>query len=437
MPNPRVHLLLVAPAALAVLVALLAHGQPPVTTVNIVTVAARQVLDPVGGRLLPDHVVRIADGRVTALEPRRPGEAVTHDLGDATLLPGLIDCHTHLAGGEELSPDEDLRQSTPRAALEGAYNARRTLEAGFTTVRDLGSRDLADVALRDTIAAGRIPGPRMLVAVKSLSSTGGHGDLNALPLDVLVHRYSAVADGPDEIVKKVRENVKYGADWIKILVTGGVMSAGTDPRNADYTEAEIRAAVEAARSKGRDVAAHAHGTEGILRAVRAGVRSIEHASMLDDEALALIKDKGAFIVPNPYTNAYMIERGRAGGYQDYQLEKSRQIYTLKMESLRRAVRAGVPVAYGTDAGVQVHGVNARQLALYVEAGMTPLQAIQSATIVAARLLRREGRLGCLDAGCEADLVAVTGNPLQDVRTLERPLFVMKAGVAALQRRPQR
>jgi imidazolonepropionase-like amidohydrolase len=424
-------------AALLLLAALGLPAQSPGAAPEIVSVAARQVLDPATGRLLSDHVVRIKEGRVSALEPRRSGEAVTYDLGDVTLLPGLIDCHTHLVGGEELSPDEDLRQSAPRAALEGANNARRTLEAGFTTVRDLGSRDLADVALRDTIASGRLPGPRMLVAVKSLSSTGGHGDLNALPLDVLVHRYSAVADGSDEIVKKVRENVKYGADWIKILVTGGVMSAGTDPRNADYAEGEIRAAVEAARSKGRDVAAHAHGTEGILRAVRAGVRSIEHASMLDDEAVAAIKSKGAFIVPNPYTNAYMIERGRAGGYQDYQLEKSRQIYTLKMESLRRAVRAGLQVAYGTDAGVQVHGVNARQMALYVEAGMTPLQAIQSATVVAARLLRREGRLGCLSAGCEGDLVAVAGNPLQDVRTLERPLFVMKAGAVALAQRPQR
>lgn len=392
-----------------------------------VTVAARRVLDVASGRLLADHVVRVEGDTIVAVEPRRPGETATHELGDVTLLPGLIDCHTHLVGGEEQTPDEDLRQSAARAAIEGVRNARVTLEAGFTTVRDLGSRDFADVALRDAIAAGKVAGPRLLVAVKSLSSTGGHGDLNGLPFDLFVKRYSAVADGPDEIRKKVRENVKYGADWIKILVTGGVMSAGTDPNMADYTEEEIRAAVEAARAKGRDVAAHAHGTEGILRAARAGVRSIEHSSMLDDDALAAIKQAGAFIVPNPYTNLFMIERGAAGGFMPYQLEKGRRIYTLKMDSLRRALKAGVQVAYGTDAGVQIHGVNGRQLALYVEAGMTPLQALQSATLTAARLLRRETRLGQLAKGFAADVVAVPGDPLQDVRAVERPVFVMKDG----------
>jgi imidazolonepropionase-like amidohydrolase len=205
------------------------------------------------------------------------------------------------------------------------------------------------------------------------------------------------------------------------------MSAGTDPRMADYTEEEIRAAVLAALAKGRDVAVHAHGTEGIKRAVRAGVRSIEHASMLDDEAIALLKDKGAFIVPNPQTNAYMLERGPAGGYQDYQLRKSREVLGLKMESLRKAIKAGVLVAYGTDAGVQPHGLNAGQLRMYVEAGMTPLQALQSATLVAARLLRRETTLGRLAAGYVGDVVAVPGNPLDDVKVVESPVFVMKDG----------
>jgi imidazolonepropionase-like amidohydrolase len=188
-----------------------------------------------------------------------------------------------------------------------------------------------------------------------------------------------------------------------------------------------RPADEAALAKGRDVAAHAHGAEGIRRAARAGVRSIEHSSMLDDAAIQAVLEAGTFIVPNPYTNLYMIERGAAGGYQPYQLEKGRRIYTLKMESLKRALRAGVPVAYGTDAGVQIHGVNGRQLALYVEAGMTPLQALQSATLTAAKLLRRETRLGRLAPGFAADVVAVPGNPLEDVRAVERPLFVMKDG----------
>jgi imidazolonepropionase-like amidohydrolase len=393
-----------------------------------VTVAAERLLDVETGRILSDRVVRIEDGVIASVEERRAGEPVTHDLGDVTLLPGLIDCHTHLVGGEELTPYDDLRETTARAAIEAVRNARKTIEAGFTTVRDLGARDFADVALRDAIAAGRAVGPRMLVAVKSLSSTGGHGDLNALPADVKLFRYSAVADGADEIRKKVRENVKYGADWIKVLATGGVMSAGTDPRMADYTEAEIRAAVEAAAAKGRDVAVHAHGAEGIKRAARAGVRSVEHSSMLDDEAVALLREKGVFIVPNPQTNFYMVERGAAGGYQDYQLAKSREVLGLKMESLRKAIRAGLLVAYGTDAGVQPHGLNGGQLWMYVEAGMTPLQALQSATLVAARLLRREAGLGRLAKGFAGDVVAVRGSPLEDIRTVESPVFVMKDGL---------
>ncbi|HSB61709.1 MAG TPA: amidohydrolase family protein [Vicinamibacteria bacterium] len=412
------------PAAGLALAAALSLAAPPAPTV---TVSARRALDLESGRFVLDPVIRIEDGTITAVDTRRPGEAVTHDLGDATLLPGLIDCHTHLVGGEELTPYDDLRETAARAAIEGVRNARVTVEAGFTTVRDLGSRDFADVALRDAIAAGRVVGPRMLVAVKSLSVTGGHGDLNALPSDVRVLRYSAIADGPEEILKKVRENVKYGADWIKLLATGGVMSAGTDPRTADYTEEEIRAAVVAAAAKGRDVAVHAHGTEGIKRAARAGVRSIEHSSMLDDEAVALVKERGVFLVPNPQTNAYMIERGPAGGYQDYQLAKGREVLGLKMESLRKAVRAGLLVAYGTDAGVQPHGLNAGQLGMYVEAGMSPLQALQSATLVAARLLRREDRLGRLARGYAGDVVAVRGNPLEDLRTVGSPVFVMKDG----------
>jgi len=399
-----------------------------------VTVSARRALDVVTGRVMEEPLLRIEKGTIVEVRRRNPGEAVDHDLGDVTLLPGLIDCHTHLIGGEELTPDQSLRETSARAAIEGVANARKTIEAGFTTVRDLGARDFADVALRDAIAAGRVVGPRMLVAVKSLSGTGGHGDINDLPFDVKVHRYSAIADGPDEIWRAVRENVKYGADWIKVLATGGVMSAGTDPRQADYREDELRAVVEAAASKGRDVAAHAHGAEGIRRAARAGVRSIEHASMLDDAALAAVREAGTFLVPNPITNALMLERGAAGGFQPYQLEKARLVYGQKMESLRRAVQAGVAVAYGTDSGVQAHGLNGRQLAFYVEAGMTPLQALQSATVVAARLLRQEKRLGRLEPGFAGDVVAVRGDPLRDVRVVERPTFVMKDGVPVVDSR---
>lgn len=415
------------PAALSLLLGTLAAaaGAAPLT------VSAARLLDVESGKILANQVVRIEGGTIVAVEARRPGEKVDHDLGDVTLLPGLIDAHTHLIGGEEETPYDALRETAARAAIEGVANAHKTLAAGFTTVRDLGSRDFADVALRDAIAAGRVPGPRMLVAVRSLSSTGGHGDRNDLPEDVRVDRFSGIADGPEAIRQKVRENVKYGANWIKVLATGGVMSAGTDPRNADYTEQELRAAVDAAREKGRDVAAHAHGTEGIRRAVLAGVRSVEHSSMLDDATIALIKERGTFLVPNPYTNAYMLERGAAGGYQPYQLDKSREILKLKMESLRKAIAAGLQVAYGTDAGVQPHGINGRQFVLFVEAGMTPLQAIQAATLVNARLLRMDGKIGVVKPGAFADLIAVKGDPLTDVRTLETPTFVMKQGAVFL------
>lgn len=412
----------------ALLVLLLASAAPEPALAEPVTVGARRLLDVAAGRLRTDVVVTVEGGRIRAVEDRRPGQAVTHDLGDVTLLPGLIDCHTHLSGGEELDPYQELQQLPARSAIEGVKNARKTLLAGFTTVRDLGSRDLVDVALRDAIAAGSVPGPRMFVSTRSVSSTGGHGDLNDLPPHVKVVRETAIADGPDEIRKVVRDNAKRGADWIKVLATGGVMSAGTDPRRADYTEEELRAAVEAARERGRDVAVHAHGAAGILRAARAGVRSIEHISFLDDEAIAAIKAAGTFVVPNPYTNAYMLERGAAGGYTPYQLEKGRQVYGAKVESVKKAVRAGLAVAYGTDSGVQVHGLNARQFSIFVDAGMTPLDAVRSATTVAARLLRREGELGQVAPGFHADLVAVPGDPLQDVKVLEKPVFVMKGGV---------
>jgi imidazolonepropionase-like amidohydrolase len=388
------------------------------------------MLDVETGRVLESRVLRIENGAIAAVTQRTPGQPVDIDLGDVTLLPGLIDAHVHLAGGEENSPYEDLLETTARAAVEGVANARKTLLAGFTTVRDLGSRDFADAALRDAIAAARVPGPRMLVAVKSLSATGGHGDDNELPGDIRVERYSALADGPEAVRHKVRENIRYGADWIKLLATGGVMSAGTDPSMADYSEEEIRAAVAAAADKRRDVAVHAHGAEGIKRAIRAGARSIEHASMLDDEAVKLARERGTWLVMNPYTNRYMIERGAAGGYEPYQLEKSRQVLELKMASLRKAVAAGLKLAYGTDAGVQAHGLNGRQLAMYVEAGMSPLAAIRAATVVNAELLRMEGRIGTLRAGAWADIIAVSGDPLADVRVLERVGFVMARGRVA-------
>lgn len=396
---------------------------PPAT----VTIAAARLLDVDNGHFIERPLVRIDSGVITEVRTRLASEPVTFDLGDQTLLPGLIDCHTHLIGGEGQTPYDALRETAARAAIEGVANARATIAAGFTTVRDLGSRDFADVALRDLIAAGRVVGPRMFVAVSSISATGGHGDVNDLPPDVVLHRYRAIADGPEEVQKAVRTNLKLGADWIKIVVTGGVTSPGTDPQQADYGEDEIRAAVQAAASRGKDVAAHAHGAAGIIRAARAGVRSIEHASYLTDEAITEVRRAGAFLVPNPYTNFFILERGRAGGFQDYEIEKSRQVFQRKLDSVRRAVAAGLPVAYGTDSGVQPHGLNGRQLALLVQAGMTPLQALQAATVTAARLLRQERRLGRLRPGYFGDVVAVPGDPLRDLRVMEAPSFVFKEG----------
>jgi imidazolonepropionase-like amidohydrolase len=402
---------------------------------QVVTVTAKRMLDVETGQVIPDPWIRIEDGVITQVRRRIPTDVVLYDLGDTTLLPGLIDCHTHLIGGENLSPYGYLTQTAARAAIEGVANAHATLQAGFTTVRDLGSRDLADVALRDAINSGRVAGPRMFVAVRPLSSTGGHGDWNDLPPEVSVGRFHVTADGPEEVRHLVRENIKYGADWIKVLVTGGVTSPGTDPREAEYTEEEIHAAVLAAQARGRDVAAHAHGSEGILRAVRAGVRSVEHASYLTDALISEIKRRGIFIVSNPYTNLYIMERGRLDGFADYEIKKSGEVYQHKLDGLRRAIRAGVAIAYGTDSGVQPHGLNGRQFALYVEAGMTPLQALQSATVVAARLLRKEQSLGRIRPGYAGDLVAVRGNPLQQIRTLESPVYVIKDGVLVFRKEP--
>lgn len=402
-----------------------------------VTITARRMLDIDTGKLVEQPLIEIRDGIIVSVGAgRRDAEQrATLDLGDVTLIPGLIDCHTHLIGSENDTPYQALLETPARAAIEGVANAYVTLKAGFTTVRDLGSRDLADVALRDAIASGRILGPRMLVAVSSLSATGGHGDWNALPPDITVNRRKTIADGPAEIQKKVRENVKLGADWIKVLVTGGVTSLGTDPQQTEYSEEELQAAVSAANARGRDVAAHAHGSVGIVRALRAGVRSVEHATYLTDEAIALFKQRGAFFVSNPYTNYYILERGEQGGFQPYEIKKSRDVYQKKMDSLHRAIAAGLQVAYGTDAGVQPHGLNGRQLSLYVQAGLTPLGALQSATIVAARLLRKDKQLGRLQPGYYGDLVAVAGDPTKDIRTVETPRFVIKEGTLVYRAEP--
>ncbi|MGH7754521.1 MAG: amidohydrolase family protein, partial [Gemmatimonadales bacterium] len=355
-----------------------------------------------------------------------PAGATVIDLSRATVLPGLIDAHGHLTGDHRFHGYRGLGISVPRAALYGAVNARRTLEAGFTTVRNVGADGYADVALREAINEGEIPGPRLLVSGPALGITGGHCDENLLPAEY-DHRARGVADGPWAVRAKVREVIKYGADLIKFCATGGVLSKGDQPGTQQYTLEEMQALVEEAHTLGRRVAAHAHGAGGIKAAIRAGVDSIEHASLIDDEGIQLARERGTYLVVNLYTGAYILEHGAEVGMLPESLEKARMVAGQRPDNFTRAVRAGVRMAYGTDAGVFPHGDNAKQFDYLVRYGMTPLEAIRSATLHAAELLGWADRVGTLEPGKFADLIAIRGDPLENIRALEEVKFVMKDG----------
>ena len=395
------------------------------------TLAVRcgKLLDVRTGELSSDAVVLIDGSKIVqAGSVPIPAGVRTIQLGGLTCLPGLIDVHDHLTSDPQYSGYKSLGVSVPRAAITGARNARRTLEAGFTTVRNVGAKGYADVALRDAIEAGDIEGPRMLVSGPSLGITGGHCDNNLLAPEF--HFFSqGVADGPWAARAKVREVVKYGADLIKICASGGVLSKGDLPGTPQYTLEEMRAIVEEAHKLGRKVAAHAHGTQSIKDAIRAGIDSIEHASLIDDEGIALAKQHGAFLVFDIYNDTYILSEGPKVGMLPESIEKERQIGRLQRENFRRAWLAGARMAFGTDGGVYPHGDNARQFAVMVEFGMKPLDAIRSATVDAAELLGWQDRVGSLAAGRFADLIAVDGNPLEDVSALERVKFVLKDGKA--------
>ena len=391
-----------------------------------------RVFDSVSGEMLENHQVVIDDDRVASVEPATDeGKR----LGGKTILPGLIDVHTHLA-----SPLDDgqgyaaiVQRTGAQDALVGAHHAALTLKAGFTTVRDIGTwRAFADVALRDAIDAGWVQGPRMMVAGAYVTCPGGGGDITGLASDVddVLPRELrfGVTSGVDQMRTNVRQILRYGADFIKVLATGAVLTSGTNPGAPEFTEDELRAAVEIATENGTHVAAHAHGTEGIKRAVRAGVRSIEHGSMLDDEAIELMVERGIYLSADLYDGDYISEVGPARGYTEEVMRKSDMTKDIQRKGFRQAVEAGVRIAYGTDAGVYPHGDNARQFALYVEHGLTPAGAIQSATRWAAELMGWEDRVGSLAPGLYADLVVVDGNPLEDVRALESLSGVMKGGV---------
>ncbi len=393
-----------------------------------VVVRAGHVLDVRTGKLLSDQAIVIEGDKIVSVGPAsgiHESHATIIDLPNATVLPGLIDAHTHLTMNPSFGY-QTLGISVPRQALIGAHNARVTLEAGFTTVRNVGAADFTDVALRDAINAGDVPGPRMLVSGPPLSITGGHCDNNLLPFEY--HATSdGVADGIAAVQHKVRENIKYGADLIKVCATGGVLSKGDDPQASQYTLEELKAIVADAHRLGRKVAAHAHGAQGILWASEAGVDSIEHGSYINDAGIAEMKKNGTYLVPTLYLGDWFLENADKIHVPDFLLVKAKAVMPEARKNLAHAFASGVKVGFGTDAAVYPHGLNAHEFAVMVKLGLTPLQAIQAATINDADLLGWSDKVGTLEAGKWADLIAVDSDPVQDVTTLERVKFVMKGG----------
>ncbi len=398
-----------------------------------VTVFAGHLLDVDAGRMLADQAIVIVDGRVTSVVPRQDfrGEARVIDWSAYTVIPGLMDMHTHLIGDiESNDPTAPLKMSAQGDVLIGAQHARDTLYAGFTTVRDVGTyRAFGDVALRDAIAKGWVPGPRMFVAGAYITIPGGGGEVTGLPPGTIVP--PEFRRGVSSSEAQVRTNVDYildhGADFIKVIATGAVLTPGTEPGKSEFTPAQLRAAVEEAEKHGTFVAAHAHGAQGIKDATRAGVRSIEHGSLIDDEGIALMAKTGNWLVADIYNGDYIDSVGRKEGWPVDTLRKNTDTTDAQREGFRKAVKAGVHIAFGTDASVYPHGDNARQFAYMVRYGMTPLQAIQAATIDAARLLRKENDIGSIAQGKSADMIAVAGDPLVDIRLLEHVQGVIKLG----------
>jgi len=401
-----------------------------------VLIKAGRLVDVRSGRVLTDQTILIEGNRIKQVGPpqsiQAPADARVIDLSSATVLPGLIDCHTHLTLEPGQNGYESLGISIPREALYGAKNAKLTLEGGFTTVRNVAAHGYTDVALRDAINAGDVPGPRIDAAGPAIGVTGGHMD-NSLLAPEYHHSSESVADGVPALIAKVREQVKYGADVIKIAATGGVLSKGDSPEATQFSDEEIRAVVAEAHRLGRKVAAHAHGAAGIKQAVLAGVDSIEHGSFIDAEAIRLMKEKGTYLVPTLYLADWFIENYQRLRVPEFMVEKAKVVMPAARQNIARAFKAGVKVAFGTDAAVYPHGLNAREFAVMVKLGMTPMQSIQAATIHAADLLGWSDRVGSIEAGRFADIIAVNGDPTADVTVLERVFFVMKGGQVVVRR----
>lgn len=414
---------------ICIFVCVAAAGQNAPTMAKRVVIRAGRLLDVKTGNVQSNQAILIEGDKIVSVGPassvKTTPDAAVIDLSNATVLPGLIDAHTHITFNPQFGY-ETLGISVPREALIGAHNARVTLEAGFTTIRNVGARGYSDVALRDAINAGDVPGPRMIVSGPALSITGGHCDNNLLPYDY--HASSdGVADGVENVQHRVREIIKYGADVIKVCATGGVMSKGDDPNHSQYTMEEMKAIVAEAHRLGRKVAAHAHGAEGVRWASDAGVDSIEHGHLMDDASIATLKKNGTYLVPTLYLVDWQKENVATTHLPEYARKKMEMVSQVGQNNARKAIAAGVKIGMGTDAAVYPHGLNAHELAVYVRLGMTPLQAIQSATVNDADLLGWTDRIGTIEAGKYADIIAVDGDPLKDVATLQSVKFVMKGG----------
>jgi imidazolonepropionase-like amidohydrolase len=419
---------------IAVFLAMLAGMGPTVRaqapTQKRTVIRPGRVLDVRTGDLRANQVIVIEGDKITQIAASGNVKAAAGDttieLLDATLLPGLIDMHTHITFELSSLGYQGLGISTAREALHGARNARRTLEAGFTTVRNLGAKDYSDIALRDAINDGDVIGPRIVASGPALGITGGHCDENLLP-PAFHFQAGGVADGVEAVQHKVREVIKYGADVIKICATGGVLSKGDDPNASQYTLEEMKAIVADAHRLGRRVAAHAHGAQGVRWASEAGVDSVEHGHLMDDAAIATLKKNGTYLVPTLFLGEYMEKNIEHSDVPDYSKQKMRDVIAAMRQNVGKAFAAGVKVAFGTDAAVYPHGLNAGEFHVYVKLGMTPLAAIQTATINAADLLGWTKQVGTLEPGKWADVIAVDGDPTKDVTILEHVKFVMKGG----------
>jgi len=415
-----------------------AQTPAPTPTPKTVYIRAGHLFDGTGDKTRDNMVIVVVGDRIQSVAAAGsvtiPAGATVVDLSHATVLPGLIDCHTHLGARADRYDEINNFKNTPfQSAFAAVVNARKTLEAGFTSVRDVGSPPFLAVDLRNSINEGLVPGPRIVASGPGISITGGHGDLNNFSPQTRVSMFPEerdfqIADGVDQIRHVVRAQVKYGVDVIKILATGGVLSKGDSPGAPQFTPEELKAAAEEAHMAGRKIAAHAHGTQGIKNAILAGIDSIEHASLIDDEGIRLAKEHGVYLVMDIYNDDYILGKAIEFGLPKENVEKEKMVGRLQRENFERAVKGGAKMAFGTDAGVYPHGDNAKQFFFMVKFGMTPAQAIRAATSSAADLIGRAKDVGTLEAGKFADVIAVTVDPLQDVRALENVSFVMKGGV---------